>query len=92
MELSGDYMPGLGGRGAGSKSNAVETAAAVNQINPDFIRLRTLAIPPNTPLYADFGPQGRFEKATDVDGGPGAAPVSGIAVRASPAPSGATTS
>lgn len=65
MELSEYYMPGLGGRGR-FEVNAVETAAALNRINPDFIRLRTLAIPPATPLYEDWA-AGRFEKATDVE-------------------------
>jgi hypothetical protein len=65
MELSEYYMPGLGGRGR-LEVNAVETAAALNRINPDFIRLRTLAIPPGTPLYEDYV-AGRFDKATDVE-------------------------
>ncbi|MBM4302227.1 MAG: radical SAM protein [Deltaproteobacteria bacterium] len=65
MELSEYYMPGLGGR-LRLEVNAVETAAALNQINPDFIRLRTLAIPPETPLYEDYA-AGRFAKATDVE-------------------------
>jgi hypothetical protein len=65
MELSEYYMPGLGGRGR-LEVNAVETAAALNRINPDFIRLRTLAIPPGTPLYEDYV-AGRFHKATDVE-------------------------
>ncbi len=37
----------------------------MNRINPDFIRLRTLAIPPDTPLYEDYA-AGRFDKATDI--------------------------
>jgi hypothetical protein len=65
MELSEYYMPGLGGR-RWLEANAVETAAALNQINPNFIRLRTLAIPTHIPLYEDFA-AGRFEKATDVE-------------------------
>jgi hypothetical protein len=65
MELSEYYMPGLGGRRL-LEANAVETAAALNEINPDFIRLRTLAIPTHIPLYADFA-AGRFHKATDVE-------------------------
>jgi hypothetical protein len=64
MELSEYYMPGLGGRRR-LEINAVETAAALNQINPDFIRLRTLAIAPDTPLYEDWA-AGRFDKATDI--------------------------
>jgi hypothetical protein len=65
MELSEYYMPGLGGR-RWLEANAVETAAALSEINPDFIRLRTLAIPPHIPLYADLA-AGRFDKATDVE-------------------------
>jgi Radical SAM superfamily len=65
MELSEYYMPGLGGR-ARLEVNARETAAALNRINPDFIRLRTLAIPPGTPLYDEYV-AGRFDKATDVE-------------------------
>ena len=65
MELSEYYMPGLGGRRR-LEVNAVETAAVLNRINPDFIRLRTLAIPPGTPLYEDYA-AGRFDKATDVE-------------------------
>jgi biotin synthase-like enzyme len=64
MELSEYYMPGLGGRRR-LEINAVETAKALNQINPDFIRLRTLAIAPDTPLYEDWA-AGRFDKATDI--------------------------
>lgn len=64
MELSEYYMPGLGGVRR-LQVNAVETAAALNRINPNFIRLRTLAIPPGTPLYEDYA-AGRFDKATDI--------------------------
>jgi len=64
MELSEYVMPGLGGR-ALSDEHARETADALNQINPDFIRLRTLAIPPGSPLFADYS-AGRFDKCTDV--------------------------
>jgi radical SAM superfamily enzyme YgiQ (UPF0313 family) len=65
MELSEYYMPGLGGRGLW-EVNARETAAALSEINPDFIRLRTLAIPCHTPLYEDYQ-AGRFEKLTDLE-------------------------
>jgi Radical SAM superfamily len=64
MELSEYVMPGLGGK-AFSKEHAVETADALNQINPDFIRLRTLAIPNIVALYDDYE-TGRFEKCTDL--------------------------
>jgi hypothetical protein len=64
MELSEYVMPGLGGK-AYSKEHALETADALNQINPDFIRLRTLAIPNSVALYDDYE-TGRFEKCTDL--------------------------
>ena len=64
MELSEYVMPGLGGK-AYSKENASETADALNQINPDFIRLRTLAIPNSVALYDDYK-TGLFEKCTDL--------------------------
>ena len=64
MELSEYVMPGLGGK-TYSKEHAVETADALNKINPDFIRLRTLAIPNSVTLYDDYE-TGRFEKCTDL--------------------------
>lgn len=64
MELSEYYMPGLGGQ-AYSATHALESADALNQINPDFIRLRTLVIPPSAPLYEDYR-AGRFRKGTDL--------------------------
>lgn len=64
MELSEYIMPGLGGRKY-SNIHALETADALNRINPDFIRIRTLAIPNTVPLYQDYA-SGRFEKCTDL--------------------------
>ncbi|MFC1830208.1 radical SAM protein [Thermodesulfobacteriota bacterium] len=64
MELSEYIMPGLGGV-AYSEVNALETADALNRINPEFIRLRTLAIPNNVELFADWT-AGRFQKCTDL--------------------------
>ncbi|MCP4299696.1 MAG: radical SAM protein [Gammaproteobacteria bacterium] len=64
MELSEYYMPGLGGQ-ALSREHAEESAAALNQINPDFIRLRSLVIPPGTALDEDFQ-AGRFKPCTDL--------------------------
>ena len=65
MELSEYYMPGLGGRGL-SRDNALETADALNQINPDFIRLRTLALPEDTPLAEQYR-SGQFDKMGEVE-------------------------
>lgn len=65
MELSEYVMPGLGGRDL-SLEHALETADALNQINPDFIRLRTLAIPGGIPL-AEAHQKGQFSKLTDIE-------------------------
>lgn len=64
MELSEYVMPGLGGIDL-SIEHAMETAAALNSINPDFIRIRTLAVIPGTEL-AEEERQGRFEKPSDT--------------------------
>ncbi len=64
MELSEYYMPGLGGRDY-SREHALESAAVLNQIDPHFIRLRTLAIPPDAPLFEDYQ-AGRFQPCTEL--------------------------
>jgi radical SAM superfamily enzyme YgiQ (UPF0313 family) len=63
IELSEYVMPGLGGKEL-SELHARETADALNRINPDFIRLRSLAIPGSVPLYEEYA-SGKFEKLTD---------------------------
>ncbi|OQY01088.1 MAG: coproporphyrinogen III oxidase [Desulfobacteraceae bacterium 4572_130] len=63
IELSEYIMPGLGGIDL-SKDHALETAKALNKINPDFIRIRTLAISPRTLLFEEYE-QGRFKKSSD---------------------------
>ncbi|MFO7752421.1 MAG: radical SAM protein [Desulfobacteraceae bacterium] len=65
MQLSEYIMPGLGGKEL-SRDHALETADALNQINPDYIRIRSLAVPENTPLAEELR-QGRFEKCTDFE-------------------------
>ncbi|RLB09562.1 MAG: radical SAM protein, partial [Deltaproteobacteria bacterium] len=49
MELSEYVMPGLGGQ-RWWREHAIETAKVLNQINPHFIRLRSLRIPKRVPL------------------------------------------
>jgi biotin synthase-like enzyme len=65
IQLSEYYMPGLGGLQL-FRESARETADAMNQINPDFIRLRTLALPAGTPLTEQYE-AGKFEKMGEVD-------------------------
>lgn len=65
MELSEYYMPGLGGREL-SHEHALESADALNQIDPDFIRIRTLAIPNHVPLFEQYA-SGQFAPCTDLE-------------------------
>ncbi len=65
MELSEYIMPGLGGRDL-SEEHALESADALNRINPDFIRLRTLAIPDHVELHEEYQ-RGDFQKLGDVE-------------------------
>ncbi len=50
MSLSEYIMPGVGGKSL-SEENAVETARLLNQIEPDFIRVRTFAMHPMSPMH-----------------------------------------
>jgi radical SAM superfamily enzyme YgiQ (UPF0313 family) len=59
IQLSEYFMPGLGGT-VFSREHALESADALNQINPDFIRLRTLALPDDVALFNDVT-AGTFE-------------------------------
>lgn len=49
MSLSEYIMPGVGGRTM-SREHATETARLLNQITPDFIRVRTFAMHPMSPM------------------------------------------
>ena len=64
MQLSEYVMPGLGGIEY-SIEHAMETASALNSINPDFIRIRTLAVTKGTKL-AQEAETGDFQKPTDT--------------------------
>ena len=63
MELSEYVMPGLGGQEMW-KEHAEATADVLNRINPHFIRLRSLRIPPRVPLIEKVK-AGEFTKLTD---------------------------
>ncbi len=64
IELSEYVMPGLGGV-ALCREHALQTADALNQIDPEFIRLRTLRIFPGLELY-DQWQAGRFQKSSEA--------------------------
>ncbi len=63
MELSEYVMPGLGGKEM-TREHALDTARVLNEINPHFIRLRSLRVPPRIPLF-DLVESGKFTPLTD---------------------------
>ena len=63
ISLSEYVMPGLGGR-IWSEPHALETARVLNQIDADFIRIRSLIVRMGTPLY-DKLESGEFEQLTE---------------------------
>jgi radical SAM superfamily enzyme YgiQ (UPF0313 family) len=65
MELSEYFMPGLGGRSL-SEEHAIESADALNKIDPDFIRLRPLAFPVRAPLR-ELMVSGEFDRCNDIE-------------------------
>lgn len=65
IELSEYFMPGLGGKEY-SSLNALETADVLNQINPDYIRIRTLVVTNYAPLREDYK-RGIFTRTNDTD-------------------------
>jgi len=65
ISLSEYVVLGLGGKGMW-REHAIETARVLNQIDPDFIRVRTLTVKPGMPLY-DEVKNGNFIRATDEE-------------------------
>ncbi len=63
ISLSEYVMPGLGGKGMW-REHATETAKVLNQIDPDFIRVRTLKVLRTMPLYQKIE-SGEFIPLTD---------------------------
>ena len=63
ISLSEYVMPGLGGK-QWSREHATETARVLNEINPDFIRLRSLYVRRNMPLYGKVE-SGEFVRLSD---------------------------
>lgn len=65
LSLSEYVILGLGGE-QWWREHALDTAKVINQINPDFIRVRTLAVPKVSPLYGKIL-QGEFKLLSDDD-------------------------
>ena len=59
FELSEYVMPDLGGR-VRSQQHAENTARVLNEINPDYIRLRPFVPRPDTPLFDEYE-RGEFQ-------------------------------
>lgn len=65
IELSIYFMAGVGGH-ALTVDNAEGTAHVINQVNPDFVRVRTAAYKPGTELYDEWQ-QGLIIPCTDEE-------------------------
>ena len=65
ISLSEYVLLGLGGK-AMSHEHAIESARVLNQINPDFIRIRTLTLKKHMPMYEDVV-TGKFVLLTDEE-------------------------
>ena len=65
IELSVYFMPGIGGKKYSSE-NSEKTAYVVNQINPDFVRIRTFVLKLESELY-DMLLRGEFEECSDIE-------------------------
>ena len=65
IELSIYFMPGIGGKDL-TEENAAGTARVVNEVHPDFLRIRTAAVKPGTELYEEYE-NGRYRLCGDDD-------------------------
>lgn len=63
LSLSWYVLLGLGGHQYW-REHALDTANAINRVSPDYIRIRTLAVHPYSPLYQLFT-QGEFVPLSD---------------------------
>jgi radical SAM superfamily enzyme YgiQ (UPF0313 family) len=63
ISLSEYIMPGIGGRSF-SEEHAIETARVLNIVKPDFIRVRTFAMHPASPMQKKVE-EGTFVPMTD---------------------------
>jgi radical SAM superfamily enzyme len=63
ISLSEYIMPGIGGRSL-SEEHAIETARVLNVVKPDFIRVRTFALHPASPMQK-WVDEGSFVLMTD---------------------------
>lgn len=65
IELSIYFMPGAGGKKY-SEQNAIQTAKVINEVNPDFVRLRTFVVKSGS-LMEDLVNTGEFIECSDIE-------------------------
>jgi len=65
ISLSEYIMPGVGGKTL-SREHALETASILNRIRPDFIRVRTFAVHPMSPIQEMIN-EGSFDPMSDEE-------------------------
>lgn len=65
IQLSIYFMPGIGGKEL-SEENYLETADVINQVNPDFVRIRTFVAKEGSGMQQDID-QGIITECTDLE-------------------------
>ena len=65
IEINEFYMPGMGGREY-ARASALDTADVMNQVNPDFIRIRSMALSDKLEMYEDYE-KGILTRPNDIE-------------------------
>lgn len=65
IEINEFYMPGMGGREY-ARQSALDTADVMNQVDPDFIRIRSMALAENLEMYEDYE-KGILTRPNDIE-------------------------
>lgn len=65
IQLSIYFMPGVGGKEF-THENAIETAYVINEVNPDFVRLRTFVLRTGS-LMEDLKHTHNYSECTDME-------------------------
>lgn len=65
IEINEFYMPNMGGREY-ARESALDTADVMNQVNPDFIRIRSMALAENLEMYEDYR-SGLLTRPNDIE-------------------------
>lgn len=65
IEINEFYMPGMGGREY-ARQSALDTADVMNQVNPHFIRIRSMALAESLEMYEDYR-TGLLTRPNDIE-------------------------